>query len=151
MAANGSKLKKRSAANSWSRRLEHVVFFLDRSLGRKVIAAELRQAGLRVEVHDDHFAQDARDEEWLSAVGARGWVVLTKDQRIRYRTLEKTALLGSRVRAFVLVGKDLRADEMAAIFIRALPSMTGLLERTREPFIARITRGAQVQMMEVAR
>ncbi len=33
------------------------------------LATTLRQAGLRVEVHDDHFQQDATDEEWLAGVG----------------------------------------------------------------------------------
>ncbi|MGH7152226.1 MAG: hypothetical protein ACREIU_16085 [Planctomycetota bacterium] len=43
----------------------------------------MRREGARVEVHDEHFARDARDEEWLGEVGRRGWVVPTKDQRIR--------------------------------------------------------------------
>ena len=34
-------------------------------------------------MHDDHFARDASDETWLGEVGAKGWVVLSKDDRIR--------------------------------------------------------------------
>jgi hypothetical protein len=48
---------------------------------------------MHVEVHDDHFAPDAPDAVWLRVVGERGWVVLTKDERIRRRPLEREALL----------------------------------------------------------
>ena len=41
--------------------LETAVFFIDRSVGKKTVANALREAGLHVEVHDDHFAQDALD------------------------------------------------------------------------------------------
>jgi len=49
------------------------------------MAGVLRDAGLDVEIHDDHFAPDAKDEEWLSAVGRKQWIVVTRDERIRYR------------------------------------------------------------------
>ena len=77
--------KKRSAANSSSKLPSRYAFFIDRSLGRKIVADALRQAGAEVHVHGDHFPPDARDEEWLRVVGQRGWIVLTKDKMIRYR------------------------------------------------------------------
>jgi len=113
-----------------------------------VIATILRQAGLAVEVHDDHFPPDARDVDWLRAVGETGWIVLTKDERIRYRRLEKQTLLASGVRSFVLTGRDLKAAEMAAVFLAALPKMRKLLERKPGPFIACVTRHALLRIVE---
>ena len=49
------------------------------------------ESGLRVELHDTHFAQDCPDEEWLPEVGRRRWIVLTRDLRIRYRAIEREA------------------------------------------------------------
>ena len=46
-----------------------------------------------MQIHDDHFPQDATDIEWLREIGQRGWIVLTKDTRIRYRSHEQTALM----------------------------------------------------------
>jgi len=46
-------------------------FFVDRSLGGRVVADALRVAGEAVEVHDDHFARDAPDQLWLAEVGAK--------------------------------------------------------------------------------
>ena len=71
------------------------VFFIDRSLGVEPIKTELINSGLVVEIHDDHFARDEEDHVWLKTVGERGWVVLTKDQRLRYRPLEISALRAS--------------------------------------------------------
>jgi uncharacterized protein with PIN domain len=88
MAAQGLTSKRQSAANSGSTPPDSpLIFFVDRSLGQKVIAEKLRQSGVNVEIHDDHFPQDAPDEHWIAEVGEKGWVVLTKDDRIRYRPL----------------------------------------------------------------
>jgi hypothetical protein len=46
------------------KRPEAPTFFLDRSLGKNLVAEALRTAGVQVEVHDDHFAPDAKDEDW---------------------------------------------------------------------------------------
>ena len=106
-------MKRGSDASSELR--EPLVFFLDRSLGKKKVAQALRQAGAVVEVHADHFPADARDEDWLRVVGSRGWIVLTKDERIRYRPNERSALLRSGVRAFILTARDLTGEEMGEV------------------------------------
>lgn len=50
-------------------------------------------------MHDDHFPPGAKDEDWLAQVGERGWIVLTKDRRIRYRHVEWLALMKAGVAA----------------------------------------------------
>jgi hypothetical protein len=92
----------RSKKPSAAKPPEGTVFFIDRSLGTEPIRTELINSGLVVEIHDDHFARDEDDRVWLQTVGERGWVVLTKDQRLRYRPLEIAALRASSARVFVL-------------------------------------------------
>ena len=67
------RLKKPSAAKP----PDETVFLIDRSLGVEPIRTELINAGLVVEIHDDHFVRDEADRVWLKAVGEWGWVVLT--------------------------------------------------------------------------
>ena len=74
---------RRSGASFDQKQPDPLTFFLDRNLGKHIIADILREAGARVAVHDDHFPTDAKDNEWLPAVGKNGWVVLTKDKRIK--------------------------------------------------------------------
>lgn len=135
--------------NSSSKLPERPVFFVDRSLGKNIIAQALREAGCAVEVHDGHFAQDAPDEEWLQRVGMNGWVVLTKDKNIRFHELEKLALLASKVRAFVLTAHDVTGPEMAEIFVGALPRILKVLRKHPGPFLARVSRHGHVELLEI--
>jgi hypothetical protein len=144
MAARGSKSKKRSGASSKSKPPEPVVFFLDRSLGKRIVAEALRQAGVKVEVHDDHFTQNAQDEDWLPVVGAKGWIVLTRDKRIRYRTPALIAVGEAKVRLFAYTGTDVQGVEMAQSILVALPAIKRLLLKHEPPFIAKISRGGTV-------
>jgi hypothetical protein len=98
-------------------------------------------------VHDDLFPQDAPDEVWLKAAGENSWVVLTKDKNIRYRTRERRALASHGVRAFVLTAKALNADEMAAIFVLALPKIASFLLKHKGPFMATITGGGALNIV----
>jgi hypothetical protein len=127
---------------------ETTVFFLDRNLGRNKFSNILRAQGLRIEVHDEHFSPDASDPEWLSVVGEREWVVVTVDRRIRYRQLEWLAFKAGMVRAFAFSSGNLRAEEMAGIFLRALPEILRFLEEERAPFLATITKSGHVQMLK---
>ena len=147
MAARRKKSKRPSAASSGSKPPEPLVFFIDRSLGRKIVAQALREVGESVEIHDEHFAPDARDEAWLVEVGKRGWIVLTKDDRIRYRVTERTALTSARVRAFVLTSSQLQGVEMAAAFVKALPRIKRLIANRAPPFIGRVARSGKVSLL----
>lgn len=123
-----------------------MVFFIDRSLGRKKLAAALRAAGAVVEVHDDHFAPDAPDVEWLREVGARGWAVLTADKRIRYNNLERRALIGAGVQAFVLTSRA--GPDTGQIFVSALRKMERLCANHEgQAFIAKVSRGPDVRLL----
>jgi hypothetical protein len=51
-----------------------ITFFIDRCLGSKLIVEKLRDAGITVETHDDHFDKDAKDVDWLPSVGQRDWM-----------------------------------------------------------------------------
>ena len=118
--------------------LPEPVFFTDRDLG-KTVPRVLRQAGLAVERHDDHFDDTTFDEEWLSEVGKRGWVVLTHNRRIRYNSRETAALMEAGVRAFFLIGHTTHL-ELAENFVRTLESVYRFLARHRGPFLAKVYR-----------
>jgi len=95
-----------------------LTFFVDRSLGAHDVPDALRTAGVLVEIHDDHFAHDTPDTVWLAEVGACGWVVLTKDSRIRRHPLELQALLAANVAAFMLTATDLTGADMGHLLLQ---------------------------------
>jgi predicted nuclease of predicted toxin-antitoxin system len=116
------------------------VVFLDRSLGKQVIATALRTAGFQVEVHDDHFSTDAKDEDWLTAVGREGWVVLTKDKKIKYRMVELAAVVAANAKVFTLTAGSVQGSEMADIFVKAMPKIKAYVETNTPPYIVRVSK-----------
>lgn len=120
-----------------------LVFFIDRSLGRKQVAEALREVGAKVEVHDDHFHQTTPDVDWLAEVGRRGWVVLSKDDRIRRNRIERASLEAAQVRAFFLTQQDISGQEMANLFRDALPGMINRTISQPAPFIITISRSGK--------
>jgi len=127
--------------------LETAVFFIDRSVGKRLVAEPLRAAGLTVELHDDHFPQDALDEEWLAEVGRRRWYVITRDDRIRYRVVEAAAVRSARVGMFVVVSKNLTGPQTAEVLLKALARIRRFLASSRRPFIAKIYRDGRVEKL----
>jgi hypothetical protein len=100
----------------------------------------LKKAGAVVEVHDDHFAPNTPDVEWLRAVSDKGWVALSKDEAIRRNRYERDAIRAAGVKAFFLTQQGLTGMEMAAIFARALPGMTMRAARQKGSFLFTISR-----------
>lgn len=115
---------------------------MGRAVGRR-----LEEEGIRVELHDDHFSQGTPDAKWLPVVGQRGWIVLTKDTRIRYRPNEKHALLAAGVRAFAFTSGSLSGTEMSEAIVKALPRMLKLLAARSSAFVARITATSDVAIV----
>ncbi|HWI42009.1 MAG TPA: hypothetical protein VNS81_00210 [Nocardioides sp.] len=99
-------------------------FFFDRSLGKRT-AEQLRGAGWAVHLVADSYPDDAQavgDEEWLAEGCRHGWILLTKDKRIRYRGGELAAMYDGRL--FCLANGNLPISEMAHRFLAASASIS---------------------------
>ena len=118
-----------------------IVFFTDRDLGKQ-FPNLLLQAGLTIKKHADHFADIAKDEEWLTEVGRRGWYAITHDQRIRYKPNEKAAVMQAGVGLFVLIGTA-PSSELARNFIVTLPKIKKFINEHSRPFIAKVYRPSE--------
>jgi len=129
-----------SAASSTSKPLEPVTFFLDESLDSLSVVTALRDAGATVQRLTDIFPKGTPDEDWLAKAGESGWVVLTRDKRIRYRQLERLALQAAKVRAFVFTGGNVTGKDTGAILARALRRVEKVARSQSGPFIYSISR-----------
>jgi len=130
---------------------EQPEWYLDYQLGGLTVAEALRAHGLIVHIHRDYFAPQATDEEWLTEVGQRGWIVLTKDRMIQRRTLEREALIRANVRAFVLVAKQTNGPENAQILIKAHSAMIRHIEQHPAPFIVTVYRDGSLKAVDLAK
>jgi len=87
---------------------ESVRFFVDENdlaLGK---ALAEQHEGVAYPGHSSlpEVPRQTQDDEWLETVGDRRLVVITRDQRIRYRPVEKAAWVDHAVRGFVLTGRS---------------------------------------------
>jgi hypothetical protein len=96
--------------------------------------------------HDDVFAQDTDDEVWLREAGRRGWIVLTKDEKIRRKPGEQIAIVGSGARCFVLhPTKGMTAEDMAEVLVGALPRILRIASQEgRSAFVKIVNRSGRV-------
>jgi hypothetical protein len=129
-----------SAASSISKQLEPVTFFLDESLDSLSVVTALREVGATVQRLTDIFPKGTADEIWLAKAGENGWVVLTRDKRIRYRQLERMALQVAKVRAFVFAGGNVTGRDTGAILAGALRKLEKLVRSVPGPFIYTVSR-----------
>jgi hypothetical protein len=97
----------------------------------------------------DTFGTGTQDVDWLPQVGARGWILITKDQNIRKREIELRALKQAGVRAFVLTAGGMKGEDQARVISEALPAMLRLLRRRAANFVARITAESSVELIEL--
>jgi PIN domain-containing protein len=112
----------------------------------------LRVAGVEIRVHDELFPQGTEDVVWLREAGLNGWTVITRDDRIRYNQLEKQAVLAARLRFFSITSSSLTGEEAAALILSALDKMSRLCrQHSKRGFIAKISRGPDVKIIESAR
>jgi hypothetical protein len=112
-------------------------FFVDRSLGRVVVAEAIRALGHVVhtmaEVYPDREEQ-VKDVEWIGDADRAGWVALTKDERITRYPEEQAALARSTLRVFAIGHQQLTGPQMAGYYVA---NINRILQRSRKagPFV----------------
>ncbi len=148
MSGNVRKSKKRSGASS-APPLEEPTLFLDRNLGKHVIADRLRSEGMKVELHDDHLPPTAPDERWLALVGRKGWVAITKDKNIRYRSAELAAVRKHSARVIVVRMKNATGCDIAELLVKGRRRIARFAANTPPPFVAGILGSGQVTIYEI--
>jgi hypothetical protein len=109
-------------------------FFIDRSLGRHQVPDALQAAGYLVHtmlsVYGPDVEQAVVDTTWLVDAGRNGWLVLTKDERIRRRPLELEAVARYGVRVVCLTNRSLTGDQQVR---RIMTNIHRIVQRARKP------------------
>ncbi|SRR6266536_2274987 len=111
------------------------MIFFDRSIP-KSIAEALKHVRSDVRWLEDEFIHSTPDTEWLREVGIRGWLVIGRDKRIRYRPAEKQAIIDNSVGYFCL-SQDSNPTrwEYLKLIVGTLDEMERVFAATPRPFI----------------
>jgi hypothetical protein len=118
-----------------AKRLEQFRFYLDESIYSRVLRDRMRECGAHVEHAGGAFPFGTPDEIWLTACGKRNWIVLTRDQRIRRRVLEREAIRQSSAAVFALTAGQATAAETAEVITRLLAKFLNMTVSEPRPFL----------------
>lgn len=108
----------------------------------------MTEAGIPFIAHRDQFAHDAFDEAWLTAAADKGWLVVTRDQRIRYRANELAAMQRARLHVFVFTQGGLTGAETGSILVRCHAAMVRHADRVPPPAFFSLTRSGDVNRLK---
>lgn len=116
-------------------------FFLDRSVGRLIVADGLRAVGISVITLAEYYGvptdERVSDVEWLTDAGRNGWVGIKADANIRRKdATERRALVKARVQTFLLSGQLTAAQKVE----RLITNMPAIAQACRKsgPFVYRV-------------
>ena len=113
-------------------------FFFDNCLS-PVLAEGLRTFGEDVQHLRDSFPADTEDSVWIPEVAKRGWIVVTRDKRIRSKRAELDAILKSGLSMFVFVQKrDPDRWGWVELVVRRWKEIKAFAAAERKPFIGAI-------------
>lgn len=128
-------LKTPSGANLIARHEPTPTLYVDESIFSNVLIAALTAAGIPFDRVGQAVPFGATDEEWLSHCGRNRLVALTRDQRIRYRALEKQALVDHGVGCFTFTQGQATATDCATRIITLAPRILIIAESQPRPFL----------------
>jgi len=108
-------------------------FFIDRSLGRRRLSDALQEARYTVhtmwDVYGPGAEQRVADIDWVTECSAKGWVLLSKDQKMRYRSLERDAIEEAQARVFLLTSQQLSGAQQVQWFMNNMQRIVRLSRR----------------------
>ncbi len=108
-------------------------FIFDENLALQ-LAHGMKEFGEPVLHTIDEFGEGVPDHEWLPIVGERGWYVITRDKRIRYRPDEISKYRENKVGGFVVRGKKMDACALIENVVRNWRKIKRAAAKTPKPF-----------------
>jgi PIN domain-containing protein len=115
------------------------------------VVTALRGAGEQVhtlaEVFGEQASQQLEDQSWIAHAGSRDWAALTKDKKIRHRTVEREAVDAHGVQLFALSNGNLGFAEMAGAFLAAMNTIHRICAASDSGGIWVVHRDGRVELL----
>ncbi len=115
-----------------------MTFFVDRNLGYG-LREPLQRLGFEVVLHDELFAQNGDDVEWLEHASIHGFPALSPDKNIMRRRLELQAVIDGRLRYFCFGSGRADTGTRIKILEKHIGSIKALCVHMPGPYVARLT------------
>lgn len=98
----------------------------------------LKEVGMSIEVHRDHFEQDGDDHLWIPVCAQKEWIILSGDKGIEKVALNVQAVIESCAKIFLLTDSNMKGIEWGAAIIAARHRMQKMVDENDGPFFCNI-------------
>ena len=124
--------------------------FFDRNFGTRVPRA-IRLVGRDIRYHDEEFAaQDTPDTDIIPNVARNGWVMLTRDKKIRRRPAEVAAIRMARAKCVVLAQRSaLNAWGLLHRVVCSWEDIETIVDRSSGPFILNVYKDGRLRKVDL--
>ena len=109
----------------------------------------LKAADIDFIEHGQLFPPGSPDEVWLEGVAGKGWLVVTRDRRIRYKVNEQAAAVRAGLHLFIFTQGALKAAQTAELLVAAYPAMVRLAAIDPAPAFYSIQMGGHVARLKL--
>lgn len=89
--------------------------------------------------HQQRFAMDSKDDEWMPVVGQNGWILIGHDAKHHLLPNELYAIKQYNLGCFYLWGGNATRWDKMRCFARAYGRIIDAIDLTPKPFIYRVT------------
>lgn len=112
-----------------------MTLLFDENIPQRIVVA-LRALNREVAHVYEHGLRAAPDPEVFAFCSARGWVLLTRDKKIRRKPHERAAYLATGIGVFIYSGTAERTlDDQIMHILKTLPEIEKLAARTHPPYL----------------
>jgi hypothetical protein len=129
-----------------------LTFYFDRCFGRRFPEALKRvRPPFIVEYHNGmKFKHDMPDDEWLSIVGDKGWVVFSHDKKFHRLTVEAAAIRQFNIACFYIYGASSSLWYKLFYFVRGYEKIMKIIRNEEKPFIYDLGLSGRLKKLEIS-
>ena len=133
--------------------MDPLTFYFDRCFGKRFPYTLRRvKPPFTVEYHHDpknQFPQEMPDDEWLSIVGARGWLAFSHDGKFHNEAAPCAAIKQHGIGCFYLWGANASPWEKLRCFARNYRGIVKLAASSQRPFIYRVNANCRIREVRI--
>lgn len=127
-----------------------LTFFFDRNFGVRLPQAIMRlRPEFNVQYHQQHYKDYVPDDEWLSDLAGKGWIVLSHDIKFHSEATESLAVQQHELGCFYLPCQQSPLWYKAEIFFKAHRKMIELAIREKPPYIFNVHRSGRITKVKL--
>jgi predicted nuclease of predicted toxin-antitoxin system len=124
-----------------------VTILLDACIGKRV-ADYLKGLGYEVSRHREHFPENALDTDWIPLAAREDWVVITKDNAIVRRAVERSAIQQSGAAVFFIGRASVTADAQMETLRKAMPRIIKMAQKYTRPLMVMVSPSGKLRLID---